>query len=194
MLHQGNAVGDSLGDDDPLRPRQEHIFVVENVVPDARRNVAVVTVVADGQLLVLRFLPFVIGRPRCAAPDHEHDLASAPVRKYDPAIEERNESILSGGAERRRRGQLARGEGAGSVQQRPDHALLAVVGETDLQPGRRFLADSVFLPKPREDVGVPHEPLMIKVRNGGERLPDPQGEAMVFLDCRQFLRAATELR
>src|ERR1035438_9855207 len=74
------------------------------------------------------------------------------------------------------------------IQQRPGHAFFAVVGETDLQSGRRFPADSVFLPKPGEDVGVPHEPLMIKVRNGSQCLAYPQGEAMAFFDCRPFLR------
>jgi hypothetical protein len=90
--------------------------------------------------------------------------------------------------------QLSRCEGAGPFQQRPDHALLAIVGETDLQPGRGFLADSVFLLKPREDGGIPHEPLMIDSGRGGEHFPHPQGEAVVRLDLRQFLRAAPKLR
>ena len=167
VLHQGNAIRDALGDDDPLRARQQHVLVVEDIVPDARRNMAVVAVIADGELLVLRLLPLVIRRPRRPAADHEYHVAAAPVGKNDPAIERRNESVLGRRPECRRRRQFAHREGAGTFHQQACRAWLAVVGKADLQPLNRLLADPVLVAEPAEDFSIPDQPLMVDLGQRG---------------------------
>ena len=143
MFHQRDAVRDALGDNHPLGTRQKDVLVVQDVVLDTLRHMLVVAVVAHGQLLVLRFLPCLIRRPRGAAADHEDDVAAAPVGEDNPALESWQEPILRSGPEGGASRQLARRERASTLRQCPHRAGL-VFRKADLQPGDRLIADSVL--------------------------------------------------
>jgi hypothetical protein len=103
--------------------------------------------------------------------------------------------VLRGRPERGGGRQLAHREGAGPSISKPRATLgSAVIRETDLQTGDRLLANAVLRFEPGEDFGVPDQPLVIDLRQCGQRLAHAQREPVSFFGLGDLLRATAELR
>jgi hypothetical protein len=188
MLHERDAVGHALGDDQPLRVGEQTVLVVKVAVVDARGDVLAGVFVVDRELLVFSLFPWLVRRPRCLASDHENDAAAAPVGKHDAPVEERIKSVLVGGTERAGCGQIPRGETAFLAGQLPDDSLVAVVVRiADEEPVDCLRGQAVLGPKPFEDLVVVLEPPVIVFRQGCQHIVDPQFDQALGLRFRQFL-------
>ena len=153
VFHQGDAIGDAFGDDQPFRAGEQTILVEEIPVVDTGGDVFFGSVVMDRELLVLAMLPVGIGRPRRFASDHEDHAAAAPVRENDPSFEERDKAVLAGRDKRSRGGELAQTEAVFLAGQRGDDALTifragTIVRETDQQLLDGLVFDPVLGAKP----------------------------------------------
>ena len=107
-------------------------------------------------------------------------MAAAPVREDNPAIEKRDESILSRRPERGGRRQFTHREGARPLNQHARDARLAAIGETDLQPIDGLLADAILFPEPGEYFGIPDEPLVVEFRERGQSFTDSKRDLVSF--------------